>query len=95
MQDSTKALINDRVVIIGAGPTGLTAAYQLCKMDKESIVLDKEQVVGGISRTVNYKGYLFDIGGHQFFAKVDEAREMWKEVLNEDMRRCKRLSRIY
>ncbi len=95
MQDSAEELAHDRVVIIGAGPAGLTAAYQLCKLGKESIVLEKEQVVGGISRTVNYKDYFFDIGGHRFFTKIDEAREMWEEVLNEDFLHCKRLSRIY
>jgi protoporphyrinogen oxidase len=48
---------NKKVVIIGAGPAGLTAAYQLCKEGVESVVLEKDTVVGGISRTVNYKGY--------------------------------------
>ncbi len=56
-----------KVVIIGAGPSGLTAAYELCKAEVESVVLEKDNVVGGISRTVNYKDYLFDIGGHRFY----------------------------
>jgi len=85
-----------KVVIIGAGPAGLTAAYQLCKEGVESIVLEKDDVVGGISRTVNYKGYLFDIGGHRFFTKVKAVDEMWREVLGEEkFLRRPRLSRIY
>lgn len=85
-----------KVVIIGAGPAGLTAAYQLCKEGVESVVLEKDEVVGGISRTVNYKGYLFDIGGHRFFTKVKAVDEMWREVLGarKFLRRA-RLSRIY
>ena len=50
------------VVILGAGPAGLTAAYQLAKDGVRSVVLEKDSIVGGISRTVNYKGYHFDIG---------------------------------
>jgi protoporphyrinogen oxidase len=85
-----------KVVIIGAGPAGLTAAYELCKEGVESVVLEKDTVVGGISRTVNYKGYLFDIGGHRFFTKVKAVDEMWREVLGENkFLRRSRLSRIY
>lgn len=85
-----------KVVVIGAGPAGLTAAYQLCKEGVESIVLEKDTVVGGISRTVNYKGYLFDIGGHRFFTKVKAVDEMWREVLGEEkFLHRSRLSRIY
>ncbi len=85
-----------KVVIIGAGPAGLTAAYQLCKEGVASVVLEKDDVVGGISRTVNYKGYLFDIGGHRFFTKVKAVDDMWREVLGEKgFLRRSRLSRIY
>jgi protoporphyrinogen oxidase len=85
-----------KVVIVGAGPAGLTAAYQLCKEGVESVVLEKDSVVGGISRTVNYKGYLFDIGGHRFFTKVKSVDDMWREVLGEKkFLRRSRLSRIY
>lgn len=85
-----------KVVIVGAGPAGLTAAYQLCKESIKSVVLEKDNVVGGISRTVDYKGYLFDIGGHRFFTKVKAVEEMWHEVLGkEKFLRRSRLSRIY
>jgi protoporphyrinogen oxidase len=85
-----------QVVIIGAGPAGLTAAYELCKAGISSVVLEKDNVVGGIARTVNYKGYHFDIGGHRFFTKVKAVDAMWREVLTEEQfLRRSRLSRIY
>ncbi len=85
-----------RVVVIGGGPAGLTAAYTLCKAGVPSIILEKDAVVGGISRTVEYKGYYFDIGGHRFFTKVKAVDEMWHEVLSEEeFLHRKRLSRIY
>ena len=83
------------VVIIGAGPAGLTAAYVLSKAGVQSIVLEKDQTAGGIARTVNYKNYYFDIGGHRFFTKVKSVEDIWKEVLGEDLLRRNRLSRIY
>ncbi|UCD34588.1 MAG: NAD(P)/FAD-dependent oxidoreductase [Nitrospiraceae bacterium] len=95
MEASVKSRGNDPVVIIGAGPAGLTAAYHLCKKGRTSLVLEKDLVVGGISRTVSFKDNLFDIGGHRFFTKIDAARDMWQEVLREDLLHRKRLSRIY
>ncbi len=83
------------VVIIGAGPAGLTAAYELGKAGAAATILEKDSVVGGIARTVNYKGYLFDIGGHRFFTKVTLVEQMWREVLGQDLIRRSRLSRIY
>lgn len=83
------------VVIIGAGPAGLTAAYELSKHDVPAIVLETDNTVGGLSRTVNYKGYLFDIGGHRFFTKWDEVEQIWKEILKDKFLQRPRLSRIY
>ncbi len=83
------------VVIIGAGPTGLTAAYQLSKAGQQSIVLEKEAIVGGIARTENYKGYGVDIGGHRFYTKVGQVEQLWHEILQDDFLRRPRLSRIY
>lgn len=84
-----------KVLIIGGGPAGLTASYELSKAGMKSLVLEKDQVLGGLSRTVNYKNYYFDIGGHRFFTKIREVEDMWKEVLADDFLRRKRLSRIY
>lgn len=83
------------VVIIGAGPAGLTAAYQLVKQGIKSIVLEKADKVGGISRTETYKGYRFDIGGHRFFTKVGEVQQVWKEILGDEFIKVPRISRIY
>jgi len=84
------------VVIIGGGPAGLTAAYELAKAGARSVVLEKDDVVGGIARTVNHNGYRFDIGGHRFFTKVPAVEALWREVLAEgEFLRRQRLSRIY
>ncbi|HBE50101.1 MAG TPA: FAD-dependent oxidoreductase, partial [Cyanobacteria bacterium UBA11369] len=72
---------NNSTIIIGAGPAGLTAAYELVKHGIKPVVLEKGDKVGGISRTETYKGYLFDIGGHRFFTKVEEVQQLWHEVL--------------
>ena len=84
-----------KVVIVGAGPAGLTAAYELSKSGVASVILEADRVVGGISRTAEYKGYLFDIGGHRFFTKVSRVEQMWREVLAADFITRPRLSRIY
>lgn len=84
-----------KVVVIGGGPAGLTASYQLLKAGVKSIVLEKNQIVGGISRTDHYKNYYFDIGGHRFFTKIREVEDIWKEVLGDKLLRRERLSRIY
>ena len=86
----------DDVVIIGAGPAGLTAAYQLAKAGRRSTVLEADSVVGGISRTVERDGWRFDIGGHRFFTKVQPVEELWHEILpDEDFMLRPRKSRIY
>jgi protoporphyrinogen oxidase len=83
-------------LIIGAGPAGLTAGYLLAKEGKEVLVLERDPVyVGGISRTVDYKGFLFDIGGHRFFSKSKEVVDLWDEILPDDFIERPRVSRIY
>ena len=83
-------------LVIGAGPAGLTAAYQLSKNGHDVLVLEKDPIyVGGISRTVNYKGFLFDIGGHRFFSKSKEIVDLWNEILPDDFIERPRLSRIF
>jgi len=95
MKASNEAVNDKKVIIIGAGPAGLTAAYELCKASIESLVVEKDTTVGGLARTVNFNGYLFDIGGHRFFTKVKSVEEMWNEVLGSDFIKRNRLSRIY
>jgi protoporphyrinogen oxidase len=88
--------IDAEVFVIGAGPAGLTAAYCLTKEARSVIVIERDPVyVGGISRTVDYKGYLFDIGGHRFFSKSKEVVALWQEILPDDFIARPRLSRIY
>jgi len=71
-----------RAVIIGAGPAGLTAAYELLtRAGIRPTVLEKSEYMGGISRTVNYKGNRMDIGGHRFFSKSDRVMEWWLGML--------------
>lgn len=83
-------------VVIGAGPAGLTTAYSLAKAGQRVHVFEQDpKYVGGISRTVNYKGFLFDIGGHRFFSKSKEVVDLWNEILPEDFVDRPRLSRIF
>jgi protoporphyrinogen oxidase len=85
------------VIVIGGGPAGLTAAYELQKRsdDYRPRVFESGNIVGGIARTESHNGYRFDIGGHRFFTKVDEVREMWEEVMGDDFITVPRQSRIY
>lgn len=83
------------VITLGAGPAGLTAAYLACKEGERAIVLEKEDTAGGISRTVDYKNFLFDIGGHRFFTKYEEVENLWYEILGDDFLTRPRMSRIY
>ncbi|PTB98192.1 hypothetical protein C9993_08625, partial [Marinobacter sp. Z-F4-2] len=84
-----------RCAIIGGGPAGLTAALELSRAGVEPIVFEMDRQVGGISRTVDYKGYRFDIGGHRFFTKVDRVHNWWMDILSEEFLVRPRLSRIY
>ncbi|MFY1672383.1 NAD(P)/FAD-dependent oxidoreductase [Plantactinospora sp. WMMB334] len=83
-------------VIIGAGPAGLTAAYELTRRNATVDVFEADDVVGGISRTVERDGWRFDIGGHRFFTKVGQVEALWHEILPaEDFLLRPRMSRIY
>jgi len=83
------------VVIIGAGPAGLTAAVELCRLGLAVTVLEKDRRVGGIARTEQYKGYYFDIGGHRFFTKIAEVERFWREICGDDFLLRPRISRIF
>lgn len=87
---------HSEVFVIGAGPAGLTASYLLTKQGISTTVIEADpHYVGGISRTVNYKDFLFDIGGHRFFSKSKEVVDLWKEILPQDFISRPRMSRIY
>lgn len=87
---------NGSVVVIGAGPAGLTAAFQLHKHGVSSTVLEADDMVGGISRTAQRDGWRFDIGGHRFFTKVQPVEDLWHEILpDEDFLMRPRKSRIF
>ncbi len=83
-------------VIVGAGPAGLTAAYELSRNGHSCVALEADpRHVGGISRTEEYRGYRFDIGGHRFFSKSPEVNRLWEEILGEQFLLRPRMSRIF
>jgi protoporphyrinogen oxidase len=92
---NTEDRSDKRVVIVGAGPAGLSAAYELTKFNIRPVVIEKYDKVGGLARTESYKGFHFDIGGHRFFTKVQEVDKIWHDLLKDDFLRRPRLSRIY
>ena len=82
-------------LVLGAGPAGLTAGYVLGKAGRHAIVLEAENQVGGIAKTVERNGYRFDLGGHRFFTKSVEVDALWHEVLGDEFLLRPRMSRIY
>ncbi|MBR5279033.1 MAG: NAD(P)-binding protein, partial [Clostridia bacterium] len=74
--------MSKQVIIIGAGPAGLTAAYKLLtETDYKPIILEESAEIGGISRTVLYNGNRMDIGGHRFFSKDESVMDFWKNLM--------------
>jgi protoporphyrinogen oxidase len=88
--DSTQTTL-----VLGGGPAGLTAGYLLRKADRDVVVLESEDQVGGIAKTVERDGYRFDLGGHRFFTKAREVDDLWHEILGDEFLRRPRMSRIY
>src|ERR1700690_3497785 len=85
-----------RVTIIGAGPAGMTAGYFLCEAGWGVTILEADpQYVGGISRTVQYRGFRFDIGGHRFFSKSQAVEDFWTKILQDKLIERPRMSRIF
>ncbi len=83
------------LIIIGGGPAGLTAAIGATRRGLKPLVLEADHCFGGISRTEQYKGYGFDMGGHRFFSKSKEVRDLWDDIMGEEFLVRPRLSRIY
>ncbi len=81
--------------VLGAGPAGLSAAYVLATRGVPGVIFEADGTVGGISKTVQYKGYRFDLGGHRFFTKLKPIEALWEQTLNGDFLTRPRLSRIY
>ena len=74
-----------KAIIIGAGPAGLTAGLEfLRRSDIVPVILEASDEIGGISRTIRYKGYRMDIGGHRFFSKSDRVMQWWMELMPPD-----------
>src|SRR5260370_7830469 len=84
------------VGIMGEGRGGIAGADEVRRTDVPVTVIEKDpHFVGGIARTVEHRGYRFDIGGHRFFSKSQEVEDLWTEILGDEMLTCDRLSRIY
>ncbi|CAF30324.1 NAD(P)/FAD-dependent oxidoreductase [Methanococcus maripaludis] len=89
------------ILILGAGPAGLSTAYELSKISNDFkneynvLIFEKSSEVGGISKTVLNNGYYFDLGGHRFFTKIEDVSNMWNEILKDEFILRPRLSRIY
>jgi protoporphyrinogen oxidase len=84
-----------QTLVLGAGPAGLTAAYLLGKAGRDVTVLEAEDQVGGLAKTVEIDGFRFDLGGHRFFTKSHEVDALWHEILGDEFLRRPRMSRIY
>jgi protoporphyrinogen oxidase len=83
------------VAVVGAGPAGLTAAYELARRGRPAIVFEATEAIGGLAQTAVREGYRFDLGGHRFFTKSAEVEELWDDVLGAEMLVRPRLSRIH
>jgi protoporphyrinogen oxidase len=84
-----------QTIIVGAGPSGLAAGYYLAKNKRNVVLFEKGSLVGGLSKTIVYKGCYFDVGGHRFFTDLPEVKSLWQEVLGDELLKRKRISRIF
>src|SRR4051812_41736538 len=92
--DKLRGLPGEDVLVLGAGPAGLTAALHLAQRGRGVVVLEREELVGGLARTEERDGFRFDLGGHRFFTKHPEVQALWEEILGDELILRPRLSRI-
>ena len=81
--------------VLGAGPAGLTSAWVLARAGRQATVLEADGIVGGISKTVEFNGYRFDLGGHRFYTKLEPVLKLWQDMLGEELLTRPRMSRIF
>jgi len=87
--------MGSEAIILGGGPAGLAAAHELTRAGQKPLVVDRDQAPGGLCRTVEFKGFLFDVGGHRFLTKYPEIQKLWHDVMGDDMLSVRRMSRIH
>ena len=83
------------VAVLGGGPAGLTAAHELARRGRRAVLLEADDQLGGLARTVERDGFRFDLGGHRFYTKSEEVFSLWSELLGDDLLLRPRQSRIY
>jgi protoporphyrinogen oxidase len=86
---------DQRLIIIGAGPSGMAAAFEAVRQGAKPIVLERLDRVGGLARTIEHGGERFDIGPHRFFTLNDEVKQLFIDVCGSDLVHVSRLTRIY
>ncbi len=94
-QNCNASLPGKKILILGAGPAGMSAAYELGRRNIPAVVLEKNPQAGGLLRTLCRNGFLLDIGGHRFLSKNPEINALWRKLLGTNLLRVKRKSSIF
>lgn len=87
--------MRDPIYILGAGPAGMAAAYRLTQLGFPVVVVEREDRVGGLAKSIRYQGFILDYGPHRFFTKIPAVLELWNRVLGSEQVTVRRLTRIY
>ena len=83
------------IYILGAGPAGLAAAYTLTQQGQSVVIIERDSKVGGLAKSIEYQGFILDLGPHRFYTKIAPVIQLWNEVLGKDQVTVTRLTRIY